>query len=132
MTRKCTVKNQSIEPVVVMPAIYNLPAIGVPQATWGWHKASELLEAVQAIIYLQSGHNLSADEICLEHLQVDPFKKGLEVASKDGMHLSCYHTCFPRHQWLQRVVDRGNFLPAKVGMSLINAVKHPMLSRLTG
>ena len=130
---------------LAMPAIYRLPNAGQDQfndgeyegQAWGWHRASELLRAVQMIHLERTEEFLTADEICSKYSQVNPYghKGEFDTVKPDGMQVGTYTLSFGMtlsFRWLQHLVNTDCFLPASIGMHLINAVKHPVLSRLAG
>lgn len=135
-------ENQTSPQVLVfMPAIYRLDGIEGFQEeykAWGWHRATELLTAVQNILLEQGKGMKSAAEISDMFLQADPFlvteaeEKGLMVV-KGGCLLRMYCGTDGGRQgskWLRSAVEADEFLPAKVGMMLINAAKHPFRTKL--
>lgn len=123
-----------------MPAIYKLETRYSKVNTWGWHRACELLEAIQAILASQGKPVLTADEICTKYPHLHPNKPIRDSYSHEPRRASyftvmsdgvtCYDTRSDPVHWLQNLVDNDSYLPAKIGLAVIKAVKHPMLDKV--
>ncbi len=112
---------------MVMPPIYRFYIPDYPrESTWGWHRATEVVEAVNNILELKGKQCLSPEDmnkaypfVVLED-EIDDQGKYTPVI-RDGC--SYGGTSVGPVHWLATLVRHDMYLPAKVGMSLINAAK---------
>ena len=115
---------------LVIPAIYRLSFPGAQGDKWGWHLASDLFEA--------ANNMCSLAEIPLDPLT--PYDMGREYAFADPMSYSNYFLiAMPkvggkleievfhpaRCKWLEEGIKLRAYFPAKIGILLINGIKHP-------
>ena len=121
------------ERMIVMPAIYRFSLAGYPkQSKWGWHRATELVEAINSIRGLQCQHPMSPSEIIEAYpfAQLGQHEKWdcyTDVVRSDG---DFGGTNVGSINWLQTLVRNDMYLPAKIGMALINAIKHPVVGSI--
>lgn len=119
---------------MVMPAIYRFSLVGHPkESEWGWHRAVELVEAINGIRALQAKQPMSPSEINKEY----PFaqlsnreKWGGHCTNVVGSDGSFGGTSIGRIDWLETLVSNDMYLPAKIGMALMDAIKHPVVGSL--
>lgn len=118
---------------LVMPPIYRFDLAGYQeQSKWGWHRATELVEAINEILALQGRRMMSPTEIN----ETYPFIKLTERNSRGystnvvKSDWSFGNTGIGQVNWLNTLVTHDMYLPAKIGMTLINAVKHPAVTKL--
>lgn len=123
------------QPMMVMPPVYrfNIPGHS-KESGWGWHRATELVEAVNNILRLSSKKPMSPEELNERYpflkLNRDPNQnfvlgEATSVLIPGGVY-GGHHV--GEVIWLATLVKMDMYLPAKLGMQLINAVKHPLRS----
>lgn len=124
-----------------MPAIYRLKSDSLspkaPANNWGWHRATELLEAINNILASQGKKAMTALQIGESYKHIVPwdsadlthinYSKGYLVIDQSGRGLLALTGGY---SWLERAVCDDQYIPAKLGMRLIDAVKHPIRNRV--
>jgi len=123
--------------IMVMPPIYRFSLPDCPQESkWGWHRATELVEAINNILKLEGKEPMSPEQINEKYPFIRLNKKRPHPAVWEPKHVKSPVVCLDRSyggtsvgetKWLATLVDGDFFLPAKLGMSLLDAVKHPIL-----
>lgn len=118
-----------------MPAIYRLEFPGAQANSWGWHLASDLVEAVNNVRSLAE----------LELNELTPLEMGREYSFTDPMSYSNYFLiAVPglkgeleldpwaphRGRWLHDAIERRAYFPAKIGVLLLDAVKNPYKAKM--
>lgn len=115
---------------LVVPAVYRLSFPGAQGDEWGWHLASDLVEAANNI--------RSLAEVPLDPLT--PYDMGREYAFADPMSYSNYfliampkaggkleieifHSA--RCKWLKDAIRLEAYFPTKIGLLLLNGIKNP-------
>ena len=117
-------------PKIVLPSIYRFTLEGHPrESQWGWHRATELCEAMNNILELK-GH---ARRTPIQFSQEFPFIKLGEGNRESGFNSPVVdlkrefgETSIGSVNWFCTVVKSDMYIPAKVGMQFLNAVKHPI------
>jgi hypothetical protein len=127
--------------VVVMPPIYRFlwkEEHRQDMKKWGWHKASELLVAINGIFIANGVDNVDAAKFVAEHPRLVPFTGGCIgpwyafpgeclMVTKEGETEIVYpvldKTITAEGDWLSPLARSGYFIPAAVGMKLIEAAK---------
>ena len=126
-----------IQSKMVMPPIYRFDFPDEQEIrNWGWHRVTDLIEVVNNIRHLQGKSALPATAIGVEYDASRPthFNIVCESAYVDeDPKLGSMFT--PAHgqgyQWLDMAVSQKRcFIPAKIGMALINEVKNQKRSLL--
>ena len=129
----------SAQPKVVMPAIYRFrfdEATGL-EGQWGWHRASELFEAINNIRWLHGFAPITTAEICALSPNVNLLSRHRHGVQHTGHNKWCLlvdrtgslyrlssHCVYePGADWLGALVKDGYFLPAGKGIDLIDAIK---------
>lgn len=119
-----------------MPPIYRFDLNGYPkESEWGWHRAIELVDAINNILSLSGRVPMTPEEIGERfpfiRLNPDPLKgyhnRPSSVVSTERPY-GCYF--IGETNWLRTLVKGDLYLPAKIGMQLIDAVKSPVRSAL--
>ncbi len=115
-----------------MPPIYRFDFQNDDVArNWGWHRVTDLIEAVNNIRYLQGKPALPATAIGVEYDAVRPshFNIVCESSYDDenprigSMAAPLYEESY---RWLDLAASQMRcFIPAKIGMALIKEVKNP-------
>lgn len=117
-------------PSVVTPAIYKFEFpedSSHPKASkWGWHRASELYSAINNLLGKEWEDVLSAREIAAKFAHLSPLRESGQFLVVDGEGKAWLVKTGP-HEWLEAVMDRNGYLPAKVGTRLLNEIKHPTI-----
>lgn len=123
------------KPLMVMPPIYRFHIPGRKrESEWGWHRATELLEAANNILVLQGREAMDPRTLCERFPFIDPHEKRPDrfvesyLSIWQGRQLMIGVS--GRYEWLSAAVRDDSFLPAKVGMELIRAVKQPVMSSI--
>jgi hypothetical protein len=127
------------KPTIVMPAIYKFDFPNSPETnSWGWHRATELMEAINNILASEGKKPSTAKEINQLYPFVNPNKPkgflfdkrypGYLIISKEGT--PTWRSNGTADSWLESLVTDDYYLPARLGMQLINAVKNPIRSSL--
>jgi len=115
---------------IVMPAIYRFDTgLENEMSGWGWHRATELLEAVNNILLAKGLKPMHPQHIGEKFPFVNPMLEkncgSYFTSTLDGKISS---TSTPKHQWLFWAVTCDTFIPAKIGIALLKAVKSPIVS----
>ena len=127
---------------IAMPAIYRFTFGGSPEKNkWGWHKASELVEAINTILADRGNDPMTPKMITQQLSFIDP--RTPEVICGENIHVSGgeLSIVYENEQlmssyfsdntdWLTSLVEKNRYLPAKLGMKLIDAVKHPVRAKI--
>ena len=122
--------------LIVMPAIYRFKFVNADN-TCGWHRATELLEALRNIRLLQGKPPLTTKEITAKYPTISLYKRPIEgvdwpmrgrwlsTVSHDGvLSVRSEHCVYePGDDWLGVHVEHDCYLPAKIGIELIKALK---------
>jgi hypothetical protein len=129
------------EGLMVMPPIYRFNLEGYPkESKWGWHKATDVVTTVNNILILQGFRPMTPEEMTeafpsvmlntqREYSSFQISRTHSPVIESDR----CYGESLVGDQnWLKTVVEGDCFIPAKIGMQFIEAVKHPVKSGLIG
>jgi hypothetical protein len=118
--------------MIVIPAIHNLDNIEYPeQKGWGWHKVSELVEAVNYHLALQDLSSVTASTIHARFGQLNRMTDSVGIR----------HSAMPArfgikgddfHEYIRNSIDltRATFVPARWGLDIIDSIKHPKRSFL--
>jgi hypothetical protein len=115
--------------ILMMPAIYRFDFL---KKSWGWHRAFELIEAIDNIRLAQGKEKLGTVGL----LKMCPF-----INPHTTRNNGCYHIVTAAGQlmiaqhgngtnWLEDLVKENSYLPAQIGMRFIEAVKHPVRTGL--
>ena len=114
--------------MLVMPPIYRFSLINLPKESgWGWHRAVEVVEAVNNLLTLKGKATMTPKEIN----ETFPFA---EINNENSNCWTCLllgtngniGTAFIGSvNWLTTVIQGDYYIPAKLGMQLITAVKNP-------
>ena len=119
-----------------MPAIYKFSLPGwVEENGWGWHRAVELVEAVNNILASQGKEAMAPRSLVEEFPFVDPHIKediGPKTRNLGYTSIDADGNVWNTHceNWLESAVESDSYLPARVGMQLINAVRRLFRSSL--
>jgi len=121
-----------------MPPIYRFNIGGSEkESKWGWHRATELLEAINNLLKERGKEEMSPQLLgetfsFVNPHQTDPSRpyrgESFLVIWQNGQLMSA--SIRPRTNWLESVVEGDHYIPAKVGLSLIEAIKKPFMSKL--
>lgn len=123
----------STQPFMVMPPVYRFEFADYPAANaWGWHRATDLVDAVNNIRTLAALSKLTAEEIGREYPFLNPTYFSIAVESayvdEDVRHGSLNPA---PHMWLRDAIFyKRSFLPAKIGTLLLDAVKNPNKAKI--
>jgi len=127
-----------VKPEILMPAIYRFQVDGYKEASkWGWHRTSELVEAINTILVCQGHKPMTNAEICKAFPEVNLLNKRIKPGqawnprrwcpeiNKDGHLFSMSDHCMydAGSDWLTASAEQGCYIPAGIGMQLIVAVK---------
>ena len=126
---------------IVMPAIYQFTFEKSPkQSKWGWHNTAELVEAINTILVSSGRKPMSTQEIVQEFQFIDPHcpneyfgssviqNSYYYIVNESGQLFKAYHG--DGTDWLDWSKGTNSYLPAKIGMKLLNAVKHPIRAKI--
>lgn len=119
-----------------MPPIYNFELEGFPkESRWGWYRAVDVLEVLKNILYLNG--DLHGFEPWMAEREFPSIKLGTVPAG------NVWDECSPvveegkpfgrtmvGSNWFEVAVEGDYYIPAKVGIQLIDAVKHPFKHNL--
>ena len=117
-----------------MPPIYRLPrprGDGVSK-NWGWHRAKELIEVIRNLYFISGELMPTAEEICTRFIDIQPTLLGSAkrpvtiprpyiCIEADG--LNDHFTTAAGSEWLGKHADNDRFIPARIGIELLRAVK---------
>lgn len=123
------------EPRLVSAPIYSFSFSEFPELdNWGWHKVSELVEAINNSLVARGKKPMTAVEIEEEFWYLSPlqyeclgqteYPRAYAIISDGRLWSTC------SNEWLRHLVTRDGYLPAKVGMNIMNAIKHPVRHHL--
>ncbi len=113
----------------MLPAIYQFEIPDLPkECRWGWHRAADTLEAANNILHSRGETAMEPKALCAKYAHIDPYPKigifetprALLEVTPDGQIVDCRSAT---HEWLEWAVKEDHFIPAKLGLALINAVK---------
>ncbi len=112
--------------LLVMPAVYRFPLSDWNEGMeWGWHRATELLEAVNNNLEIQKSPQMRPEEIVKHFPQVSPYLKEnnywltLMHIDERMVHLNGGEAI----DWFTQAVSGDYYLPARIGTELIKAVR---------
>jgi hypothetical protein len=110
---------------IVMPAIYQFEIPDHPQESkWGWHKVSELVEAIPNIFLNQGKCEIAKDTSLISKWLDNYWPRGYFLCMDDNGKI-CNWMIYSE-DWFAALARWGEcFIPAKIGMNLINAAKRP-------
>lgn len=124
-------------PKLAVPAIYNFTfSVSDDWNKWGWHRATELFEAVNNIRVSQRKSSLTAWAIPREYPHIDPFTEPNTNGPRYLPYLTLvgnqhtWNTSTCGRNWLEPLVNEDAYIPAKLGMQILKAVKNPVLSKI--
>jgi len=123
----------SMNPMVVMPQIYRFHFPNFPkQSKWGWHRATELMAAINNTQLLQGEKPMSPVQVAKEYPLVNP------ATTDDCVEPVFFHMIEQNRElslisvrehnqntWLDNLVAQDCYLPAKIGTQIIQAIEHP-------
>lgn len=99
--------------------------------SWGWHRATELFEAINNILVAVGKKPMTTTEIEKEFSHLSPM--GHETFGTKTPYLSISgNTTWitTSSHWLGCAVEDDCYIPAKVGMAIIKAIKHPVFNKV--
>ena len=119
---------------LAMPAIHNFDfgADWPKESKWGWHKASEVLEVINNIRASKEQVPLTDIDISVKYkelaqdrsyrmLPILPYIRDYWMASEEGHLVELFQR--DALAWFHFAVTESLYLPAKIGIKLIDAVK---------
>jgi len=120
---------------LMMPPIYSFAFPNDPERRkWGWHRGTELFEAINNTLAAAGRKPMTTQEIENEFSHLSPVgKKSLGIAVVEIPYISVHdgRTWLTlSSEWLGFAVRGNSYLPAKVGVAIINAIKHPVRNRI--
>ncbi|MDP2655528.1 MAG: hypothetical protein Q8P17_03265 [bacterium] len=123
----------STQPLMVMPPIYRFPKLKDSQArTWGWHRAREVFAVINNLRDIVDGKPpLDVEEMAKEYLFLKPDSLTLvrtgEGITGGGEHVDQMPA---RDNWIEMLTAYDYFMPAKIGMLMLEAVKNPNKAKI--
>ena len=133
----------SLVPSVVAPAIYTFNFPDEPMRLrdakrnsteqhpnrWGWHRASELLEAINNLLVLRGCAKMTARDVAEAFPHLSPYREMSELLIVDGGGQSWVTKTGPM-EWLEAVLKNDGYLPARIGTRLLKAVQHQKMDAI--
>ena len=122
---------------IAMPAIYWFDFPSSPtESGWGWHRATELMEALEHISRLRQGSNFVRPPhpwdvgYIQSHIRPQPTQDGSSFFRFVNRFGKLEGVSTAPDRWLEAIVDDDGYLPARLGMQLIGAAKGTVASKV--
>lgn len=123
----------STQPLMVMPPIYRFPKLKDQQArTWGWHRAKDVFTAINNIRdIMECKPPFDVEQMAAEFRFLKPDSLIVLRTGEGVTGGGEYVDQIPaRDNWIDILVAYDYFMPAKIGMHMLEAVKNPNKAKI--